>query len=428
MRRAGNGTVGSNPTLSATEDPREFRSPAADLRSATNARIHRPTAIDSRVGLVCNVGLMSHPIPLGLSSRPATLLRAERRVIVALTVAFWVAFQIVFYLFGMLDQDDRTVSPLKLATSLAHYMFQPSELSIVAAGGVICFAAYLALRLVRGLPLWGQLAAACVAALTCSACFSLVVSVVSSIFDQPWPALTPRFFLTDVLRWIAPFGLWVGVALMVTYNSEVRERERRLALLQAQAQDAQMRALRYQVNPHLLYNTLNSIAALILDRQNDRAEAMVVRLSNFFRASLSNDPLADVPLIEELELQRIYLDIEQMRFPNLTSQFDVPADLYQARVPSLILQPLIENALKHGVNPDGEVTHLRIAGYRSAGDLVLEVSDNGPGSSSAAGTGVGLNNVRDRLLSRFGGRAAFEAANNDTGGFRVRMSMPMQFA
>ena len=370
---------------------------------------------------------MSHPLPFGLGSRPASLLRAERRVIVALIVLFWIAFQIVFYVFGMLDQNDRAISPGQLLASLIHYIFLPGELAIVSGGGVVCFAAYLTLRQVRGLPLWSQLAAACLAALVCSACFSLIVSLVADLTDASWPELTPRFFLTDTLRWLAPFGLWVGVALMVTYNSEVRERERRLALLQAQAQDAQMRALRYQVNPHLLYNTLNSIAALILDRQNDLAEAMVVRLSNFFRASLSSDPLADVPLIEELELQRIYLDIEQMRFPNLTSQFDVPADLYQAKVPNLILQPLIENALKHGVNPNGQPTHLRIAGYRSAGQLVLEVSDNGPGSSSAAGTGVGLNNVRDRLLSRFGDRAAFEAENNDGGGFRVRMFMPMQF-
>ena len=370
---------------------------------------------------------MNQPVPLGLRSRPLGLLRAERRAIVALIVAFWIAFQVVFFLFGALDQNDQEVLPSTLLAGLAHYMFRTSELAIVGAGGVICFAAYLALRQVRGWPLKAQLLAACGAALACSASFSLVVSAISSMTGAPWPELTPRFFVVDTLRWLAPFGLWVGVALMVTYNSEVRERERRLALLQAQAQDAQMRALRYQVNPHLLYNTLNSIAALILDRQNELAEAMVVRLSNFFRASLSSDPLADVPLIEELELQRIYLDIEQMRFPNLSSHFDVPADLYQMSVPSLILQPLVENALKHGVNPDGQPTHLRIAGYRSAGRLVLEVTDNGPGSSSASGTGVGLSNVRDRLLSRFGDGATFEAANSDDGGFRVHMSMPIEF-
>lgn len=370
---------------------------------------------------------MIQPVSLGLGSRLDSPLRAERRAIVALIVAFWIAFQIVFYLFGTLDQNDHAISPSKLLLSLARYMFLPPELAIVGGGAAICFAAYLGLRQVRGWPLSAQLLAACMAAIACSACFSLVVSVTSRIVGAPWPDLTLRFFITDCLRWLAPFGLWVGVALMVTYNSEVRERERRLALLQAQAQDAQMRALRYQVNPHLLYNTLNSIAALILDGQNEVAESMVVRLSNFFRASLANDPLADVSLIEELELQRIYLDIEQMRFPSLTCQFDVPTDLYRTRVPSLILQPLIENALKHGVNPNGQPTHLKIAACRHAGRLVLEVSDNGPGRSALSGMGMGLSNVRDRLASRFGDGAAFEAANNGDSGFRVRMLMPLQF-
>jgi len=371
---------------------------------------------------------MSVPVPFGLGHQPASQRRAERRAIVWLILAFWVAFQAVFLIFGTLDQTDEAISARDLLIGLFHYVVRPSEIAIVSAGAVICFLAYLFLGQARQLALWKQLLAALVVAFACSAAFSVAISILSKLFDSPWPELTPRFFLTDILRWVAPFGLWVCVTLMVTYNSEVRERERRLALLQAQAQDAQMRALRYQVNPHLLYNTLNSIAALILDGQNELAEAMVVRLSSFFRASLSNDPHSDVPLIEELELQRIYLDIEQMRFPNLTSEFEVPADLYQARVPSLILQPLIENALKHGANPNGQSTHLRIAGCRRDGRLVLEVSDNGPGAEPGPRTGVGLNNVRDRLFSRFGDRATFEAANNDGPGFRVRMSMPIQFA
>jgi signal transduction histidine kinase len=370
---------------------------------------------------------MGSAAPLGLSYQPVLQRRSERRIIILLIIVFWAAFQVIFFAFGALNQEE-AIAPREFLQRLFTYLVRPSEIAIIAAGAVICFLAYLLLRQGRQLAFWKQLAAAFVVAIACSAAFSVSISLLGKILDVAWPELTPRFFLVDTLRWIAPFGLWVGVALMVTYNSEIRERERRLALLQAQAQDAQMRALRYQVNPHLLYNTLNSIAALILDRQNELAEAMVVRLANFFRASLSNDPHSDVPLIEELELQRIYLDIEQMRFPNLSSRFEVPADLYRAKVPSLILQPLIENALKHGANPNGVPTDLRIAGFRRDGRLVLEVSDNGPGAQPGPGTGVGLNNVRNRLLARFGDEATFEAANNDGAGFRVRMSMPISFA
>jgi LytS/YehU family sensor histidine kinase len=190
-----------------------------------------------------------------------------------------------------------------------------------------------------------------------------------------------------------------------------------------------MRALRYQVNPHLLYNTLNSIAALILDKQNDVAEAMVVRLSDFFRASLSIDPHADVDLVDEVAFQRLYLDIEQMRFPDrLSSEIDIPKDLERAQVPSMILQPIVENALKHGVHPDGSPTHLKISASRAAQGLVLEVADNGPGPSTIAGTGVGLTNVRERLLARFGERAVLQAENRPGAGFTVRLTLPVVMA
>jgi len=186
-----------------------------------------------------------------------------------------------------------------------------------------------------------------------------------------------------------------------------------------------MRALRYQVNPHLLYNTLNSIAALILDGKNDVAEAMVVRLSDFFRASLSSDLHSDVTLGREIAVQRLYLDIEQMRFPDrLTSNFEIPPDLEQELVPSLILQPLVENSLKHGVHPDGSPTHLTISALKEKDELVLEVADNGPGTSDASGTKVGLKNVRERLAARFGDNARVETHSDPGRGFVVRLRIP----
>jgi signal transduction histidine kinase len=361
-----------------------------------------------------------------MTSLPGRLpkVRSERGAILALIVVFWLAFQAVFFTYGTLSAEDQTVSASTLLQGLLVYLTRPAELAIIAVGAAICFAVYLILRRVRRIALWQQLMTAVLAAVASAACFSMAVSALLDWFGLPWPAITPRFLIVDTLRWFAPFGLWAGFAMTVTYNSEMRERDRRLAVLQASAKDAQMRALRYQVNPHLLYNTLNSIAALILDRQNELAEAMVVRLSNFFRASLANDPLADVPLSEEIALQRLYLEIEQIRFPRFSAEFDIPDELGQVQVPSLILQPLMENTLKHGLNPNGERTQLVVRARGAANKLVIEVSDDGPGTSLDSGTGVGLSNVRRRLASRFGDDAALEIESRPRSGHLVRLIFP----
>ena len=162
-----------------------------------------------------------------------------------------------------------------------------------------------------------------------------------------------------------------------------------------------------------------------MDNENELAEAMVVRLSDFFRASLSSDPNAEVTLGEEIALQRLYLEIEQMRFPDrLRSQFDIPAALTNLRVPSLILQPLIENSLKHGVHPDGSPTHLHVAARKEGRRLVVEIRDNGPGMSNVSGTGIGIANVRERLAARFGEQAKLETISQPGEGFLVRLKFP----
>jgi two-component system, LytTR family, sensor kinase len=354
--------------------------------------------------------------------------RRERGTIVALIVIFWLAFQVLFFTYGSLAGNDEAIDPGRMLHGLLLYLAKPVELAIVAAGAGLSLAIYLLLCAIRRQPLWRQLLTAAAAAIGCGACFSFAVSTLCDLFDVAWPAMTPRFLIVDTLRWFAPFCLWAAITLTVTYNSEMRERERRLAELQARAQDAQMRALRYQVNPHLLYNTLNSIAALILDRQNDVAEAMVIRLSNFFRSSLSNDPHSDVPLAEEVALQRLYLEIEQMRFPQLITRFDIPQELSHVRVPSLILQPLVENALKHGINPNGVPTNLTVRARGTIERIVLEIDDDGPGTSTSSGTGVGLENVRARLVSRFGDGAMIETESEPGLGHMVRLSFPVGHA
>lgn len=223
--------------------------------------------------------------------------------------------------------------------------------------------------------------------------------------------------------WLAPILLWTAGGLSVLHQSAVRERERRLVAAENEARDAQMRALRYQVNPHFLHNTLNALASLILTRRLDEAEDVVVQLSKFFRATLEADPLTDQPLRQEIELQRLYLAIEQVRFGDfLQVQFDVPAELEDALVPPMILQPLVENTLKHALHGPGRMTTLEISACRNGEDLALTVRDDGRGAACPPKLGVGLKNVESRLATRFAGAAAMTLECER--GFSVRLDMP----
>ena len=228
------------------------------------------------------------------------------------------------------------------------------------------------------------------------------------------------------------FVAWASLFLSLRYAGEVRALERRAADLRAAAQHAELRALRYQVNPHFLFNTLNSLSSLILTGKGDQAERMILNLATFFRTSLSGDPTEDVPLAEEIALQRLYLDIEAVRFPDrLLARIDLPEALATALVPGLILQPLVENAVKHGVSRSTRPVTVAIRARERAGALVLTVENSVAletetcDQKPADGTGVGLRNVRDRLAARFGdeGRCAWRAP--EPGRFEVELTMPI---
>lgn len=234
-------------------------------------------------------------------------------------------------------------------------------------------------------------------------------------------------FLYALLYWFWFYFSWATAYLALSYSITVQEQERRAAELAVAAQEAQVRALRYQINPHFLFNTLNAIAALVRDAPA-RAEEMIVQLSDFFRRSLSVNPIDDVTLEQEVSLQQLYLDIERTRFPDrLRVETVLDADAAQACVPALLLQPLVENAVKHGVARSEGPTRLEIRGRLNGAMLEVLVENDAIGSGPAAGgEGVGLRNVAERLRARFGDGASLSAQPRAEGGFRNVIRMPLR--
>lgn len=243
--------------------------------------------------------------------------------------------------------------------------------------------------------------------------------------DDPkemWQELTDvalgRYFL--LIAWGALYLALANAAVLV-------DAERREAELRRAAKAAELRSLRYQVNPHFLFNTLNSLSALVLTGKTAAAEQMIQSIATFYRTSLTGDATVDVPLSDEVRLQELYLEVEAVRFPErLKTLIEVPDALHSACVPGLILQPLVENAVKHAVAATMRPVTIRIAARAERERLSITVIDDGPGKSlNEDGCGIGLTNVRDRLRARFGDAATMDISSH--AGFAVTLTMPLSY-
>ncbi|ALC13670.1 sensor histidine kinase [Sphingopyxis sp. 113P3] len=230
---------------------------------------------------------------------------------------------------------------------------------------------------------------------------------------------------------------WSALYFAINYFLQLEEQNDRVLRLETQAASAQLAMLRYQLNPHFLFNTLNSISTLVLLKQAEPANAMLSRLSAFLRYTLANEPTAQVTLAQEIETLKLYLDIEKMRFEDrLRPHFEIDPAVARARLPSLLLQPLIENAIKYAVTPQEEGADITISAQLAGENVRITVSDTGAGLSAGGGdpttgyatesTGVGLANIRDRLAQAFGDQQRFEAQSGADGGFTVRIEFPFQ--
>jgi LytS/YehU family sensor histidine kinase len=224
---------------------------------------------------------------------------------------------------------------------------------------------------------------------------------------------------------------WTGLYFGIKYYQQLQEQTEQTLKATAAAHQAQLKMLRYQLNPHFLFNTLNAISTLILDGANETANKAVSRLSDFLRYTLDNDPMSQVTLGSELTALDLYLEIEKVRFGDrliIEKTIESPAE--KALVPSLILQPLIENAIKYAITPYEDGGTLRISARVQRGVLVMQISDTGPGlgnsESNHKSSGVGLKNTRDRLQQLYGDSQAFTLAPNEPSGLTITINLPFE--
>jgi signal transduction histidine kinase len=223
---------------------------------------------------------------------------------------------------------------------------------------------------------------------------------------------------------------WSVLYFGIKFYESQRKQEEAMLKAVALAQDAQLKMLRYQLNPHFLFNTLNAISTLILDNENKKANHAVTRLSEFLRYTLDQDPMKKVTLRQEVEALDLYLGTERLRFgERLHLEYALEPQALEAQVPSLLLQPLLENSLKYAVSAREEGGSVRIEGRARDGFLELSVIDDGPGlrEGMPAGErrGVGLRNTRERLAVLYGERCRF-AVMNAHPGLRVEMALPLE--
>ncbi len=358
----------------------------------------------------------------------------DQRLALLTIVAFWIFLGLITTLrSAVLEFPDQ-------------YELAGRRIVVTVIGIMLTWLLYMFLRLFDRKRLGARVAAVFIGSIPCALAISAVNYYVFNIYDpvslfedadlgqkvQEVENLLGMTALQEVVeiaitRYFFVIA-WASMYLALSYVREVAEAERAASRYAQAAKEAELRSLRYQVNPHFLFNTLNSLSSLVIHKRNDQAEAMIQNLSAFYRNSLSSDPLADVTLSEEVELQKLYLDIETVRYPErLRIKIDIAPDLADLQIPALILQPLVENAIKHGVAASDQPVCLTITAKKHKGKAEISVIDDCTALNIPnAGAGIGLSNVRDRLMARYGSTAQLITTANPKGGYVATLYIPIE--
>jgi signal transduction histidine kinase len=346
------------------------------------------------------------------------LLRDRGRLFWILNVAGWAGYTVTAWLGAFAHEKPESYFAVILATAISGFL------------------ATLVMR-----PLYRQLWSRSPLALSVG---TLVISYVLALgwrwlqntlyYDWVKDAWQPEHLMDYVGGVMGSFYIllcWSGLYFGIKYYQQLQEQTEQTLKAVAAAHQAQLKMLRYQLNPHFLFNTLNAISTLILDGANQTANLAVSRLSDFLRYTLDNDPMSRVTLGSELSAIDLYLEIEKVRFGDrLVIDKDIDPAALPALVPSLILQPMIENAIKYAIQPTEEGGTLGISAKVQRDTLVLQISDTGPGlgngNNGQKSCGVGLRNTRERLQQLYGENQAFTLAPNDPSGLVITINIPFE--
>ena len=279
---------------------------------------------------------------------------------------------------------------------------------------------------------WLIHAGGCAALGLTAAAWAILLDILFNPYGYPSPSkafLMPwlQKFYSGTLSWLVLYAAIVVVSHVLASKARLAVQETEAARLNELLSEAQLSALRRQIEPHFLFNTLNAVAGLVRERRNDDAVSMIAELSEYLRGVLAESTRQQVTLHEEVEFTRKFLNIQKLRFAErLQISMNVPIEVQRAQVPTLILQPMVENAIKHGIAKRVHGGELRIVAARNNGMLTLRVYNDGPGLAETPATGIGISNVRARLESLYGSEFELSMKNCPPSGVEARLSLPFK--
>jgi two-component system, LytTR family, sensor kinase len=286
-----------------------------------------------------------------------------------------------------------------------------------------------------GLPTWAlHVTAALTLGIVSAAWNAALDMLLNPWLDDPPPdhfatLLLTRFFYWGLLTSLVLYAVVLAIDFALQSRQRMAQQQTEAARLSEQLSRAQLEALRRQIEPHFVFNALNAIAALVRDNRNDAAVDMIVALSEFLRHAAEESNRPQVPLAQEVEHLCRYLEIQKARFADrLQVTLDIPPELLSAQVPSLILQPLVENAIKHGISKRAQGGQIQVAATHAHGVLSLHVGNDGPSLPAdfeTNRTGIGIVNLRNRLQILYGTGFELALRNQAAGGVQVSISLPL---
>ncbi len=311
-----------------------------------------------------------------------------------------------------------------------NFVGQLINLAIEAFSGfVLSYLQWLFIQRIVHLPLKKTLFLSFLSAAVLGLIFNIIklASFKIVVFNQVW---YEQWNMLEFGGWflfsLTTMFIWTALFFIMLYNTKLQKEHEMLLRAQNSAKETQLQMLRYQLNPHFMFNTMNAISTLIYKKDNDKAGEMLDQLCSFFRYSLDQETNPISTLHKELELLDLYLSIEKVRFGDrLSVAIDVPAETYQAQVPSLFLQPIVENAIKYAIETQKENGKIAISANLYQDRLIIKVEDNGSGSkeSASSGFGIGLTNTKERLETMFNDNCSLDIAKN-TEGAKVSINIP----